>query len=1063
MKTKKTILMGPAGSGKTTYLLQDFENRHKESSDILENDFFFIVPSMEHTERIMSLLLQKPMKGFFHQRVTTLSQSIRDLFLLGDERVATNITRFLIVRGILEKNQWEVFKDVYQTKGFLNLILSFLAEVKESRITLEIFRERMQKLVQIETDHASKYQALVAIYELYEEELENQGLIDKADQLQLYQERKRAGNLQKKRFKKIWLDGFFDFSAIQMAYLDELCELTDEIVVTLTLDPQENRANLFEIVEKTRKELVAKGFECQNFNRRPNQNTPKVLQHLEKHIFSESMTEQIKIEPSQEITIFKSIGIEGEIEMIARTIQFMQKRGDYRFSDFCILLRQIGEYEQVIRSVFKKYQIPLEIHERERLQFSPQIKAITSLLRIFRDEWAVASVIDFLKSSYVRKMASEEKEQLWVAELDHQAIQAGFFKGRAAWFERWESHSEEECHEKKVKLLAPLRDLEDSLRNAKNFKELKDKLCNAVEKTFEIFTQYDSTEEYIRRDAASQKRFYALLDEIERSLLKKKKSEGVDFDAFIDRFFKLVELDLYSLRHRNQNKVQVYNVSLARQKEYQIVFVAGLLEKKFPVQIKEDALLSDWERKLFNGTHTESILKEKLPSQMMERYLFYLATTRAQKRLFLSFPKFDLEGKESLPSFYIQEVYSLFKSKLQDRHQHLSRPYPALHEVINSRELEMSVLGEVWQQETASDRKNELFLLTRYLMQHPKARKHILKSLYVIHDELTDEKFKDMDLFKTALTSPTALEEYAKCPFKYYAHRVLKLEDPYEDTNITARGIILHEVFELFFKDWANDVKLQKNRQACLDRALSYLEKAIEAHRLIYEKKYQYNLEIRDLYEMSERFIAQELTRLETALLKPAFFEYEFGSFEEEKPGLEIKSGDKTTQIRGKIDRIDLDESGKNGLVLDYKRTASFKRMDMEFGISLQLVIYVKVLQEILKLKGIGAELYSVKKCEKNGFYLEDFLGAFPGVTRKRMVLSENEFQKLIARGTAFMEKFISDMHALRMKAEPRFCDPYCLYDSICRIEKWKLPLITEKIKAEDLEDPTLQGLVHGN
>ena len=53
-----------------------------------------------------------------------------------------------------------------------------------------------------------------------------------------------------------------------------------------------------------------------------------------------------------------------------------------------------------------------------------------------------------------------------------------------------------------------------------------------------------------------------------------------------------MDLDLYSLDERNKNKVQVYDVSMARQKEYRVVYCSGLLEKKFPVQMKEDPIFS---------------------------------------------------------------------------------------------------------------------------------------------------------------------------------------------------------------------------------------------------------------------------------------------------------------------------------------------------------------------------------------------------------------------------------------------------------------------------------------
>ena len=171
-------------------------------------------------------------------------------------------------------------------------------------------------------------------------------------------------------------------------------------------------------------------------------------------------------------------------------------------------------------------------------------------------------------------------------------------------------------------------------------------------------------------------------------------AHAVLFDSFADQFLGLVELDVYSLHERDKNRVQIYDVSLARQKEYRVVFVAGMLERVFPVQIREDPLLSDWERAIMNAG-LEHPLQERLPRQSLERYLFYLAVTRASERLYFSYPHIDLEGKESLRSFYLEEVQRLFDGKVPVVKQKLARPYPGAEEAITGREREVAFLGEL--------------------------------------------------------------------------------------------------------------------------------------------------------------------------------------------------------------------------------------------------------------------------------------------------------------------------------------------------------------------------------
>jgi len=139
----------------------------------------------------------------------------------------------------------------------------------------------------------------------------------------------------------------------------------------------------------------------------------------------------------------------------------------------------------------------------------------------------------------------------------------------------------------------------------KQFGQIKNILTRALESTFGIFSPQDSIAEHVRRDVASYRRILSLMDEIDNAYDLPTTNEEVDIlDQFTERFFRLIDIDLYSLRARDKNRVQIYDVSLARQKKYRVVYVAGLLEKKFPILMKQDPIFSDWERCLSrSGCH----------------------------------------------------------------------------------------------------------------------------------------------------------------------------------------------------------------------------------------------------------------------------------------------------------------------------------------------------------------------------------------------------------------------------------------------------------------------------
>ena len=1054
----KTLLIGPAGCGKTHRLLADFDETLRLSKHPLAEDFFFILPSAEHTDRIIHLILQRGHKGFFHRRVTTLSRLITEVFRVEQERVASNVTRFIFLREILERHTFEYFHSMQKSPGLLQLLSNFIAELREAMISPLQFRSQMDQLKKLEPDLATKYEALASVYEAYDEKLRSENLIDRHDLFRLFREKKERGEFRHLRFKKIWIDGFFDFSNLQLEYLKELAELTDEMTISLTQDSARDRRGVFEMVSQTEKILTEMGFKPRFLKPISHRTKEPALIHLERNIFKmvpgtfEPNDQKVPGTICESVSIFEAIGMQGEIEMIAREIERLYRSGEYRFSDFALLLRNVGPYENVIRSVFGRYDLPLELHERERLDFSPMIHAVVTLLKIFYDGWKRTDLIHFLKSCYVVHLGTAAKDYEWAGELEYRAHREGVLRGREDWVKPWAGYENNrglrEFNEEKKQNLAALCALEDAFLKAKEFPEFKKLLTEAIRRTFGIFQVHDSMADSVRRDAASARRLEAILEEM-RASFSRSKAE-ITFRSFAEHFFRLTELDLYSMHQRDKNRVQVYSVSLARQKEYRVVFVVGLLEKSFPVQIKEDPIFSDWERRLVTS-HSSHPLRERLPRQSLERYLFYLAVTRASDRLILTCPRLDLEGKESLPSFYLEEVRGIFPAGLREEKQDLSRPYAAVEEAVNQRELEIAVMGDAWDPAISPDKERFLFSLTSRLFREPGTRERFVRSLQENEPRLTDAAIREGDYFRATATSATRLEEYGKCPFKYFSSRVLKLKDPEEEINIKQKGTILHQVLEEYFLHRSKSQPDLFEREKARSFILTELEKALAQNPLVSEKKYQFELDREELREMLERFFDQELARLRESSFEPKYFEFSFGAGKrDDAPPLEVEGAEGKILLTGKIDRIDVDKSGRYGLVIDYKRSVQFSAEDVQFGKALQLPIYIAALEKFLKLKPVGGEFYSLKERKKRGFYHGGHAAAFDEFPAQSRKLSDKEFYETLERSMNFIRLFSHGMAHLEIPVKPRYCDPYCPYPSVCRIQKWKVPFIVDQIKEED-------------
>ena len=116
-------------------------------------------------------------------------------------------------------------------------------------------------------------------------------------------------------------------------------------------------------------------------------------------------------------------------------------------------------------------------------------------------------------------------------------------------------------------------------------------------------------------------------------------------------FWKQVEtaLALEPLRvpDARRNVVHVMDAYEARQWELPVVFVCGLIERHFPQYHREDPILGDAARR-------RAGLDTAADRQTEERFLFELATSRATEETILSYPRFDEQGEDTLPSFFLE-------------------------------------------------------------------------------------------------------------------------------------------------------------------------------------------------------------------------------------------------------------------------------------------------------------------------------------------------------------------------------------------------------------------------
>jgi ATP-dependent helicase/nuclease subunit B len=87
-----------------------------------------------------------------------------------------------------------------------------------------------------------------------------------------------------------------------------------------------------------------------------------------------------------------------EIEGIAREIHSLIRQGRFRLRDIAVIARNVEDYKDTIKEVFKDCELPFFIDGKESMQNHPLIELIRSTLDIIKGNWRYEAVFRCVKT-----------------------------------------------------------------------------------------------------------------------------------------------------------------------------------------------------------------------------------------------------------------------------------------------------------------------------------------------------------------------------------------------------------------------------------------------------------------------------------------------------------------------------------------------------------------------------------------------------------------------------------------------------------------------------------------
>lgn len=1023
-QAQHTILIGRARSGKTTALIEKFEQGLCANNNGLTAAYYFLVPTVEHAERVKDIVMRRAHdRGYLNLMIMTLDDFIGMMIMRHVRETAiSSMLKRHILKNIVASVDLAYYKRARMCEGFSARLDAVIAELKITPDGLTRFKRVCEMSGDEEHLLRRKLQDIFTIYEAYEHFLAMHRMADNEDVLLRFLAHTRKGLLSP---LTLFIDGFFDFSEAQYVFLEHILSSTIAATITLTTDMSEISGELFAVSNTTLERLrgiiphatiVPSVGQQRLFSQQ--------LAHLERTIFLPQAQGQTVPDTDDSVVILEAKNARYEIRWIAAQIKRFIISKKYSVHDIALIFRSCAPYIADIRSIFDEYAIPFEIHERDRLNQNPVIRSVVGALQLLGPAIEVNTLIKHARSSHTIH------DENAAYELEKVFRHAGWEGETRSYGEITERDDISEAMRTAINALAKVQERFMSTATAGTFNAALRQML--VE---EGIIKPGSVTAYTEDDLSAIMRLEEVLDEIETTF--KDTMTGAEY---LDHVRTLIDVSLYSVKNKNINAVQIYNIGNAKQKEYKVVFLCGVLDGTFPAELTEDVLLKDNEREhLIENDIRMCLFKPRIYS---EKYLFYLAITRATEKLFLTYPGFDDNGRQLFASSYINEVRHCFHNKITFIVEQPADLFPALTDTMHAEALSRKALLD-----GAQGRGNGL---TATLLKEliPQERFERLRTTTVDPAKLNDKRILAAFRRITHPFSASRLEAYAECPYRFFLEHKVKLTIPDELGNPKVLGTMSHAVLERFYKkafrettDRANLI-LFKDPVEAQARIKTLFDEVVAENNLHGLMRTDLRSALRTTLNNLLLLLTKEIEYEGERLTMPAYFEWVFGRPERsnEKAFTITFQNGATYEFCGIIDRIDLTEEQTGAVIVDYKGSESLNVNKVKSGEELQLLLYAKYVREHMGKDVIGIELYPIKKRERTGMYRDDriheiFAEGGTSISKQRK-FSRSDFAAFEA---TCLKKTLECIERLRngeISITAGSCK-WCDFHSVCRCDAW--------------------------
>jgi ATP-dependent helicase/nuclease subunit B len=725
--------------------------------------------------------------------------------------------------------------------------------------------------------------------------------------------------------QRLFYYGFYDLSQVQLSFFESVIR----IAPTTLYFPMQDRPAFFFARQFFERHLLPLADTHEDWSREGDRTgTTKLV----------------------ELSVTNVIGVDEELAKVCREILTLVEVNGYRFDEIGVVARTLEPYQARLQSVFDHHLVPFTSTTGRPLSREPLVKTLLRLASLPLHDFDRAAMLDVVTSPFYHAQGAGSARTSLRPDIWRSLVYTlGITQGEAEWRRLAEPASSSILRDAETETDEDDQTMAGTYETSQlaHLWELVSLLihdCRALPAQGSIGTLTDAFLTLMKSHVHVPDLFAAPSTELPEpadltkvgSLIRSSFARlqqldplggDLSWEEWVELFRRVLDETSIPIEEDRHQGVPVLDAMTARGRTVRALFVLGMNDKLFPRYVREDPFLRDRQRVVLESTLGYKI-DEKLAGHEEELLLFELLSRSATNRLYLSYQRADETGRVMAPSGFIAMALRdpRFVAKPEEtvprRLTLRISEQPSIQDLLPVEEL---ALGCLLQGHDA------LPLLDTMGRDRPLFEQG-LSTLKTIErespelgpfDGMVGAQAPALPIATERSFSPTALERYATCPYKYFAGKVLRLEPlrrlHHDHLLPLMLGTLVHESLRVSYErlvllQWPDDSLPEATVQSTVHQAVTDTFAAHAAtqgtgHALLW------TLAREQVTELVTAAVFSDQAEYQATGFRPVGFEIAAQGI----VPLESDASSVPLTLRGTLDRVDYRAEPPSLRIVDYK------------------------------------------------------------------------------------------------------------------------------------------------